>query len=177
MYVYIYVCVCMCIYVCIYMCVCIYVCVYIYVYIYIYIYICHNIIFKYKIYIDHTSQNAHPLIRKVIKIVDQEYKTELNLEELARRVNVTPEYLSSLFVKELGVKFTTYYTQKRIESAKNMLKSGNCKVYEVAHEHGYEDVKYFCKVFKKYVGISPREYQQMSGETRQEKQNKSSAFR
>ena len=41
--------------------------------------------------------------------------------------------------------------------------SGNYKVYEVAHEHGYEDVKYFCKVFKKYVGISPREYQQMAG--------------
>lgn len=128
-----------------------------------YISIMNNIIFQYKIYINNTSQNAHPLIRKVIKIVDQEYKTEFNLEELARRVNVTPEYLSSLFVKELGVKFTTYYTQKRIESAKDMLKSGNYKVYEVAHEHGYEDVKYFCKVFKKYVGISPREYQQMAG--------------
>lgn len=117
-----------------------------------------NIINQYERYSENLKSGNHPIINKVLKIIDEEYRDELPLDEIARRMNVTPEYLSSLFMKELGVKFTTYRTQKRIEVAKNLLREGSKKIYEIAEESGYTDVRYFTKVFKKYTGVSPGEY-------------------
>lgn len=123
-----------------------------------------NIIHQYKKYTDNLKSGKHPIINKVLKIIDEEYREELPLDEIAKRMNVTPEYLSSLFMKELGVKFTTYRTQKRIEIAKNLLLEGEKKIYEIAEESGYSDVRYFTKVFKKYTGVSPGEYIRTFGE-------------
>lgn len=118
-----------------------------------------NILSQYQQYQEGIHNNTHPLIRKVLRLLDQEYRAELSLEEMAGRLSVTPEYLSSLFIRELGVRFTTYYTQRRIEHAKGLLLDKNLKIYEVAEDSGYTDVKYFCKVFKKYTGVSPGEFQ------------------
>ena len=100
----------------------------------------------------------HPIINKVLQILEKEYQNELQLEDMAQRMNVTPEYLSSLFMKELGIKYTTYRAQIRIDVAKRLLQEGKLKIYEVAEESGFPDVKYFTKVFKKYTGTSPGEY-------------------
>lgn len=124
-----------------------------------YIQIIVNILMQYRHYHDGLHRNVHPLVQKVLRIIDQGFKGELSLEEIADRLNVTPEYLSSLFMRELGIKFTTYCTQRRIECAKSLLADKSKKIYEVAEESGYGDVKYFCKVFKKYTGLSPGEYQ------------------
>ncbi len=117
-----------------------------------------NIIRQYNHYTENLKSGTHPIITKVLKIIDEEYYDELPQDEIAKRMNVTPEYLSSLFMKELGIKFTTYKTQKRIEVAKRLLREGNKKIYEIAEESGYTDVRYFTKVFKKYTGVSPGEY-------------------
>lgn len=117
-----------------------------------------NVLNEYQRFTNNIKKSSHPIINKVIKIIDAEYTKELSLEELAERMNITPEYLSSLFIKELGIKFTTYCTQRRIEAAKSLLSKKHLKIYEVALQCGYLDVKYFCKVFKKYTGVSPGEY-------------------
>jgi len=70
---------------------------------------------------------------------------------------VTYEYLSSLFSKELGIKFTAYLTQYRINRAQGLLINGT-KIADVASACGYEDVKYFNRVFKNYTGVSPTEF-------------------
>lgn len=124
-----------------------------------YIQIMMNVLMQYRHYHDGLHHNAHPLVQKALRIIDQGYKGELSLEEIAGSLSVTPEYLSTLFIRELGIKFTTYCTQRRIECAKHLLADPNRKIYEVAGESGYGDVKYFCKVFKKYTGLSPGEYQ------------------
>ena len=90
--------------------------------------------------------------------MEQEYQRDLSLEEMAERMKVTPEYLSALFMKELGIKYTTYRTQIRIEAAKELLQDGKLKIYEIAERCGFPDVKYFTKVFKKYTGSSPGEF-------------------
>lgn len=117
-----------------------------------------NILQQYEKYTQNLRTGNHPIINKVLKIMEGEYKNELTLEEMAERMDVTPEYLSGLFMKELGIKYTTYRAQIRIDAAKRLLQKGKLKIYEVAEESGFTDVRYFTKVFKKYTGVSPGEY-------------------
>ena len=117
-----------------------------------------NILGEFKRYKDNVRYCNNAVINEVIYIIEKEYRNNILLEEMARRFNITPEYLSTLFVRELGIKYTAYCTQVKIEHAKNLLRNGDMKIYEVAEQSGYSDVKYFCKVFKKYTGKSPKEY-------------------
>lgn len=122
-----------------------------------------NVLMQYEQYTKNLRSGNHPIINKVLKIMDREYKNDLPLDEMALRMNVTPEYLSTLFMKELGIKYTTYRAQIRIDVAKGLLSEGKLKIYEVAEESGFPDVKYFTKVFKKYTGVSPGEYVRTNG--------------
>lgn len=117
-----------------------------------------NIVTQYEKYTKNLKTCNHPIINKVIAIIEKEYQCELTLEDMARRMAVTPEYLSGLFMKELGIKYTTYRAQVRIDVAKRLLRKGKLKVYEIAEASGFTDVRYFNKVFKKYTGVSPGEY-------------------
>lgn len=106
------------------------------------------------------QQGSHPLVKKALKLIETDYKRDITVDEVAGMLKITPEYLSTLFTKELGIKFTVYCTQKRVNYAKELFHTRkNIRAYEVAKECGYGDVKYFCKVFKKYTGKSPSEYQ------------------
>ena len=117
-----------------------------------------NIVRQYEQYRNNRKSGKHPIIYQVLGIMEQEYQRDLSLEEMAERMKVTPEYLSALFMKELGIKYTTYRTQIRIEAAKELLQDGKLKIYEIAERCGFPDVKYFTKVFKKYTGSSPGEF-------------------
>ncbi|GEM_PF-489571 len=117
-----------------------------------------NLLRQYEQYSRNLKSGNHPIINKVLQVMEKEYRNELPLEEMAQKMNVTPEYLSSLFMKELGIKYTTYRAQIRIDVAKRLLQEGSLKIYEIAEESGFPDVKYFTKVFKKYTGVSPGEY-------------------
>jgi len=101
------------------------------------------------------------LVSKVVHVIKERYQEKLTLESLADRYSVTPEYLSGLFSKEVGKPFINYLKEFRIMKAKEILqKEGGKKIYEVAFEVGYADVKYFCRVFKEITGITPRKYTQ-----------------
>ncbi len=73
-------------------------------------------------------------------------------------MNITPEYLSRLFTKEIGKSFSDYLKEYRIDKAKKLLVNNKLKIYEIAEKVGYSDPKYFCKVFKESTGMSPKEY-------------------
>lgn len=102
--------------------------------------------------------NMHPAVSKVLAVIEEEYAAKLTLEDLARRMRITPEYLSYLFHRNLGIKFATYLKQYRIDKAKEMLAEGKCKVYQVAARCGYSDTKYFCRIFKEVSGTSPTDF-------------------
>ena len=108
-----------------------------------------------------SKENIHHcdnlIVNKVLHMIEKEFKENILLEEMARRFSITPEYLSALFIRELGIKYTTYCTQVKIEHAKQLLREGRWKIYQIAEQSGYTDVKYFCKVFKKYTGKSQSE--------------------
>lgn len=97
-------------------------------------------------------------VRKTIRMIHDYYKDGITLDEIAGRLNITPEYLSAQFQKEMGLNFSSYIRNYRIGKAKHLLVGSNMKVYEVANQVGYQDSKYFSRVFRQVTGQKPDEY-------------------
>ena len=99
-------------------------------------------------------------IRCAINYIREHYSEAISLDEIARTMDITPEYLSTLFIKEMHINFSTFLKEFRISHAKRLLKGTDKKIYEIAKEVGYQDPKYFMRVFKEVQGVSAREYRQ-----------------
>ncbi len=100
------------------------------------------------------------IILKAIAYIREHYAEGITLEEVARELEITPEYLSALFNREMDINFSTFMKEFRISHAKRLLKSTNLKIYEIAKMVGYQDPKYFNRVFKEVQGLSPREFRE-----------------
>ena len=97
-------------------------------------------------------------VRKAIGLIREYYKDGITLDEISRRLRVTPEYLGTLFHREVGTSFSAYIRSVRIDKAKELLCGTQLKLYEIAEETGYSDPKYFSKVFREVTGFTPAEY-------------------
>lgn len=86
--------------------------------------------------------------------------SNLSVSMVARELDVTDNYLSGRFSRDMDVSFTRYVTIARIERAKEYLRDTHMKIYEIAEKLGFNDPKYFVKVFKEYVGLRPSEYRE-----------------
>jgi Response regulator containing CheY-like receiver domain and AraC-type DNA-binding domain len=98
------------------------------------------------------------LVKKIIHRIADSYINKVSLEDIAAHMNVSPEYLSHLFTKEVGISFSEYLKNYRINVAKRLMSTSAYKIYEIGEKIGYKDPKYFCKVFKEVTGYSPKEY-------------------
>lgn len=85
---------------------------------------------------------------------------ELSVNKVARHLNFNAAYLCAVYKKKTQKTINTTLTEIRIEAAKKLLVQTPMKLYEVATAVGYNDGKYFTKVFTKEVGIPPRQYRE-----------------
>lgn len=83
------------------------------------------------------------------------------LEDIAKHTMLAPNYLSTLFKKETGETISDYTQKLRLEKAKNLLRTTNLNLNEIAAQVGYSDPKHFSKLFKKTFGIRPQDYRKM----------------
>lgn len=88
--------------------------------------------------------------------VKENYMNEISFLDLAKVCHVSRSHLSTLFKKEVGCSFPEYLVNFRIHKAAKLLKEENLRVSEVAELVGYQDVAHFSKIFKKYMGVSPK---------------------
>lgn len=110
---------------------------------------------------EHNSVTENGMVLTVIEFIRTNYYKDISLSEAAALVGITPEYLSKLFTKEMGINFSTFLGDFRVSMAKRLLAENRRKVYEVAEAVGYRDTKYFNKVFKSIVGVSPSEFRRI----------------
>lgn len=101
---------------------------------------------------------THLTVKKAQDMIHEFYRSGITLEEIAERLNITPEYLGTQFRKEVGVTFGTYIKNYRMMKAKELLLGTSLKLYEVAEQVGYTDPKYFSRVFKASTGQLPADY-------------------
>lgn len=102
--------------------------------------------------------DVHPLIRKVLAIVENSYSAKISQKALAASLGTSPEYLSYLFKKEIGETFARFLQVYRVEMAKKLYLNGECPMEEVPYTVGFSDAKYYSKVFRDVTGMSVSEF-------------------
>lgn len=108
--------------------------------------------------INHSMKGYSLLVRKILTRIDSDLASDLSLKTQAKQLNINPSYLSSLFKKETGSTLTEYVNKKRIEHAIFLLNTTTMQIQTIAQACGITDVNYFTKIFKKQIGITPKEY-------------------
>ena len=98
------------------------------------------------------------LVKKAKRYVLENFRQGVTLDVIGSKLNVTPEYLGTLFKKETGILFSTFLRNVRIDRAKELLCTTDMKTYEISEAVGYSDTKYFSKVFREVTGMLPRSY-------------------
>ena len=106
-----------------------------------------------------SAQEEEDRFTQVLRYVDNSFANpELTLMRVADLFFYSRKYLSSLFVKHTGVRFSDYVNRVRIRHAAALLENGSCSVADAAAQCGFSDPLYFSKVFRKLTGQSPSRY-------------------
>lgn len=113
--------------------------------------------FSYNLF-NKTSTKNKELIKTAISLITKNYATNITLDDVANEVHLNAAYFSTLFKKEVGHSFKEYLNMLRIEESKRLLTNSNYSIVDIAIAVGFEDQSYFSKVFKKYTGITPKQY-------------------
>ncbi|MGP0584052.1 response regulator transcription factor [Paenibacillus timonensis] len=106
------------------------------------------------------SDSEYPChVKRILAYMETHFRKDLSLDHLAGRMNLHPNYISSLFKKETGHTFVNYLNKLRIQEAQTLLVAKReLPVSAVGQQVGYDNKHYFTKVFKKYTGTTPGAY-------------------
>jgi two-component system response regulator YesN len=118
------------------------------------------IITKVMEYRESKAENKYgSIIIKAKEFIDSNFfDSNISLNSVAAYVNVSPSHFSTIFSQETGENFIEYLTKVRIKKAMTLLKMTSHRSAEIAYKVGYNDSHYFSYIFKKIVGITPKEY-------------------
>jgi YesN/AraC family two-component response regulator len=108
--------------------------------------------------------DASSAVQKAINYIERNLSKRVTLEDAADYANISACYLSRMFKRTLDVNFVTYLTTRRMELAKELLAGTERSITNIAKEFSYNDLNYFCKSFKKEIGVSPSEYRRQARE-------------
>ena len=98
------------------------------------------------------------IMDSVLAYIDAHYAEDISLEDLSRECYVNKYYLSHLFSRVRGESVGKYIQKRRLDEARRLLTGTALSVREVAEAVGFPDISYFCRVFKKEVGVTPLTY-------------------
>lgn len=104
------------------------------------------------------GEDTNLTVKIAKSMIHEFYQRGITLEEIALKLDITPEYLSGQFHREVGMTFSHYIRNYRMNKAKELLIGTQLKLYEVADKVGYSDAKYFSRMFREYTGQLPAEY-------------------
>lgn len=104
------------------------------------------------------NQRNLKMVHKAVEYINEHYHYDLSLEEVARSAGLSSYYFSHIFKKETGKTFIEFLTDVRIEQAKRLLSDSEFNVSEISRRVGYQDPKYFSRVFKNLVGVPPSKF-------------------
>ena len=103
-----------------------------------------------------TGQNKH--VTNVIKYMYRHMEENLTLEQIIKEFELSKGYLNAIFQKHTQYAPMDFYVHLKMKEACKLLRMTDSYIYEVAQRLGYKDQYYFSRVFKKVVGVSPKNY-------------------
>ena len=102
-------------------------------------------------------------VREVVAYINGNLSEELNLKKIANVSGLSPNYLSALFKKEMGVRLSAYILNRRIESAKFYLCHTNNTILDISNFFQFSSQSHFTRLFSKYTGMTPLQYRNSQG--------------
>jgi len=106
----------------------------------------------------HLSMSVSIYTKQVLNFLELHYNEKITLKQLADKMKISPEYLSSLLKKDTGMGIAKNINRIRIEKSKDMLRNTNKSILEIANDLGYKYQSHFTYVFKKQEAITPMEF-------------------
>ena len=104
----------------------------------------------------HLHSAVSPHILKAIAYIKENYAENIRISDIAAALYIHPNYLSSIFTKQMGISLVAYITNYRLLVAQKMLMETDLSVEKIALEVGFYDVQHFSRVFKSRVGLTPQ---------------------
>jgi len=107
---------------------------------------------------EHVPSKNTELIKKAIHYISKHFANPITLDDVADLVHLNPAYFSSVFKQSTGSSFKEYLNMVRIEEGKRLLSNTDYSLIDIAIATGFENQSYFTKVFKKYTGLTPKQF-------------------
>lgn len=108
---------------------------------------------------NHSMTGYSKVVKEVISYIDFHYAEDLSLAFFAEMFSMSKNYLSGLFKKETGITLTNYIHQVRIRRAVTLINASSLSITTIAASCGYNDINYFIRMFRRFLGMSPKQYQ------------------
>ena len=110
------------------------------------------------------AKSIQAAVEQISSYIDKHYMEELSLGGMAEMVWLNASYLSSSFKKVKGVNFSDYIMQKRLEKAAELIRITSMGIGEIAGIVGYDNVKYFSRIFSRMMHMTPSQYRETQKE-------------
>lgn len=107
---------------------------------------------------NYIPSKSNEITKKAIRYISKNFSKNLTLDDVANHVHLNPAYFSTLFKQSTGSSFKEYLNMVRVEESKRLLANTDYSIIDIALATGFEDQSYFSKVFKKYTGLTPKQY-------------------
>ena len=102
------------------------------------------------------SQNHY--ITKALTYIEGHYSSNISIKDVCKSLLISESYLTKIFKENTSYSFVDYLTNYRMKKACELLKDPSLRIYLVASSVGYKDQRYFSALFKKTVGITPKQF-------------------
>lgn len=102
------------------------------------------------------------IIHTVLDMIHADDSYKLTLKEIAYQLQVSYTHLSSLFSEQMGCGFSAYQIKRRMEKARLLLQDPSLHVAEVAQKLGYSEASLLSRDYKRYYGVSLREFREQN---------------
>ncbi len=103
------------------------------------------------------AERGSELVTEAIRLIDEKVESIRSVEDLADRLFVSRVHLSRVFSRQMETTLSRYLTNRRVERAKELLRSG-ASVTEACFSSGFSNISYFIRVFKSSTGVTPHRY-------------------
>jgi AraC family transcriptional regulator, arabinose operon regulatory protein len=104
------------------------------------------------------SRALDPRVVAARAFIDEHYAEDIGLSDIAAATNLSPSRLSGLFRQETGASVMAYRNERRLVKAAQLLLHSNLRVADIGQRVGYTEQAFFSRIFRKHLGISPRQY-------------------
>lgn len=103
------------------------------------------------------------IVNSAVKFIEENYNGHIDVKDVANSVHLSYSHLSRLFRIFMGETVNIYINKTRIRRAQYLLNCSDCDVETIAYESGFQSSIYFCSIFRKLVGMSPKQYRKLYG--------------